>query len=138
MGFVFPSLQRIKRKFITGSSYSYDGDGTRARKTTGGANTSYVWDRQSGLPQLVDDGAQSYVQAGAAREQIDRSGTTGYLLHDALGSVRGVGISSGALGGSADYDVFGCPCNNRGRRWAVGQRGWRMRGNGETGMIVAS
>jgi RHS repeat-associated protein len=38
---------------------------------------------------------------------IDGSGTTSYALDDALGSVRGLTDSSGALTGSTDYDVFG-------------------------------
>jgi len=91
----------------TTTSYVYDGDGTRTAKTTGTTTSSYLWDREAGLPQLVDDGTQSSLGDGAARQQTDRSGTTTSLLPDALGSVRGLASGTSGLAGSADYDVFG-------------------------------
>jgi len=91
----------------TTTSYSYDGDGVRTAKSTGGTTTSYLWDRETGLPQLVDDGTRSYLGDGDARQQTDRAGSTTSLLPDALGSVRGLATSTAGLAGSADYDVFG-------------------------------
>ena len=42
----------------TSSTYSYAGDDVRASKTVGGNTTSYLSDRESGLPLLVGDGTQ--------------------------------------------------------------------------------
>jgi RHS repeat-associated protein len=90
----------------TTTSYAYDGDEVRVRKTQGMTTTGYLWDRESGLPLLVDDGTTGYVHADGVLEQVS-GGTPRYLLGDALGSVRGSSDGDGALTGSADYEVFG-------------------------------
>jgi RHS repeat-associated protein len=66
----------------------------------------YLWDRQSGLPLLVDDGVHGYVHADGVQEQIAGM-TARTLLPDGLGSVRGSADGTGTLSGSADYEVFG-------------------------------
>ena len=74
----------------TTTQYTYDGDDVRVRKQTGATTTTYLWDRESGLPLLVDDGTNGYVHAGGVQEQLMAAGgTPTYLLADALGSVRG-------------------------------------------------
>jgi RHS repeat-associated protein len=88
------------------TSYAYDGDDLRLQKTQGMATTTYLWDRESGLPLSVDDGSTGYVHADGMLEQVSGS-TPRYLLGDALGSVRGSSDGDGALTGSADYAVFG-------------------------------
>jgi RHS repeat-associated protein len=90
----------------TTTSYAYDGDDVRVQKTQGMTATSYLWDRESGLPLLVDDGTSGYVHADSVLAQVN-GGTPRYLLGDALGSVRGSSDADGALVGSADYEVFG-------------------------------
>jgi RHS repeat-associated protein len=90
----------------TATTFAYDGDDVRVRKTQGATTVNYLWDRQSGLPLLVDDGTTSYVHAGDLQEQ-ESGGTARSPLTDAVGSVRGVADASGVLVGSADYDVFG-------------------------------
>ncbi|MDQ6713910.1 MAG: hypothetical protein M3Z28_12085, partial [Candidatus Dormibacteraeota bacterium] len=94
----------------TSSTYTYDGDGARvAAKVGANSTTSYLWDRKATLPLLLDDGGHAYVQSGGVQEQLDSGGTSTatYPLTDALGSIRGMANGSGAVAGSADYDVFG-------------------------------
>jgi len=91
------------------STYTYDGDGVRvAAKFGSAATTNYLWDRRAPLPLLVDDGSHGYVHSNGVMEQLDSDSSTAiYPLSDGLGSSRGVANSSGAVAGSADYDVFG-------------------------------
>jgi RHS repeat-associated protein len=79
----------------------------RTARSTSGTPISYLWGREAGLPQLVDDGTQSYLGDGDARQQTGRTGDTTSLLPDALGSVRGLASGTSGLAGSADDDVFG-------------------------------
>lgn len=59
----------------TSTAYAYNGDGIRTSKTaSGGTPVNYLWDEESGLPLLVDDGATSYLQANGAIADIDGSG----------------------------------------------------------------
>jgi RHS repeat-associated protein len=91
----------------TSSTYIYAGDDVRASKTVGGSTTSYLWDRESGLPLLVGDGTNWYLHADNLIAEVDNANAAKYHLNDALGSVRGIADGAGALAGSADYDVFG-------------------------------
>src|SRR5581483_6936055 len=100
---------RLASSTVAGTSTSYQcaGDNLRTSKQSGATTTNYLWDREAGDAELVDDGSQSYLHADGVQEQIDRSGQPQYLLGDSLGSVRGVTDGSGTLTGSADYGVFG-------------------------------
>jgi RHS repeat-associated protein len=111
----------------TASSYSYDADGTRVAAQVGTNSTSYLWDRQSSLPLLVDDGSHGYIHTstGGVLEQLTSAGGSAalYPLPDALGSVRGLANASGALAGSADYNVFGAPRSTSGSSSVFGFTG---------------
>jgi RHS repeat-associated protein len=89
------------------TGYAYKGDDVRVQKSQGMATTSYLWDRVSGLPLLVDDGTTGYVHADGMLAQVAAGGTPRWLLADALGSVRGAADATGAQAGSADYEAFG-------------------------------
>jgi RHS repeat-associated protein len=89
------------------TSYAYDGDGTRITKTVDEVPTTYLWDRECCLPQMVDDGTNAYLHAEGTVAQIDDADDPAYLLDDGLGSVRGLTDDGGDLTGTADYDVFG-------------------------------
>jgi RHS repeat-associated protein len=91
----------------TATTYAYAGDGVRASKTVGGNTTSYVWDRESGLPVAVDDGTNRYMHADGLIAEIDGANAARYHLGDALGSVRGMADGAGALVATASYDVYG-------------------------------
>jgi RHS repeat-associated protein len=116
----------------TATSYAYDGDGVRTAKTVGaGTPITYLWDRESGLPLLVDDGASAYLQANGPVEDIDGSGTASYHLGDALGSTRGLTDGSGAVTGTLDYDVFGATRSASGATSALAFTG--QQSDAETG-----
>ncbi|MDQ3044076.1 MAG: hypothetical protein M3R06_02840, partial [Chloroflexota bacterium] len=85
----------------TTAAYTYDGDDTRVSKSTGGTTTPYLWDRQAGLPLLVDDGSQRYLHAGGVLAGISSDGSASYPLMDGLGSVRARTNGSGAVTESA-------------------------------------
>jgi RHS repeat-associated protein len=89
------------------TSYIYDAEGMRVR-ASGAVSATYVWDRQGGLPGLLSDGTTGYVndESGQVLEER-RSGAANYPLSDALGSVREVTDSGGAVVGQAAYDVYG-------------------------------
>ena len=97
------------------SSATYDGNGLRSADTVtpsgGSASTQhFVWDTTASVPELLMDGSNAYVYAGggAPIEQVElSSGTVHYLVDDALGSVRGVVDSSGAVVATASYDAWG-------------------------------
>jgi RHS repeat-associated protein len=102
-------------------TYTYDGDDRRMTRTSGGSEDGYLWDRQRDLPTVADDGTTGYVHGPAGlAEEVDAGGTT-YPLRDGLGSVRGRTNASGAVTGTADYDVWGNP---RGSSGAGGLYGW--------------
>ena len=107
----------------TTTDFAYDGDGTRTSKTVGSTTTPYLYDSESGLPLLVDDGSNAYLQQDGALSQTDGSGDPSYLLGDALGSVRGVTDDTGALTGSADYNAFGSVRASSGASSALGYTG---------------
>jgi len=78
------------------TSYSYDGDGRRVQKTSGGVTTTYVYDAAGQL-------AAEYVNGTPPAEPC----TTCYLTTDQLGSTRMVTDSAGNLVSLHDYLPFG-------------------------------
>ncbi len=117
----------------TTTEFAYDGDGTRSSKTTGDDTTNYLYDAQSGLPQVVDDGTNSYLQQGGAQAQIDDgSDDPSYFVDDALGSVRVVTNDSGDPTGSTDYNAFGSERTTSGDTSALGFTG--QQSDPETGL----
>ncbi len=87
------------------ATYTYDGDGVRVGAEVDSSPSEFLVDREGGLPTVVDDGAQSYLQADGLIEVA--GGGDLYPLTDALGSVRVVTNASGAVVGSKSYEVFG-------------------------------
>ena len=79
----------------------------RVSATSAGTTTPYVWDRVGELPLLIDDGDMNYLHANGILAEIDQTNAASYHLADALGSVRGLTDSTGALSGTASYDAFG-------------------------------
>jgi len=68
------------------TTYAHAGDEVGANKSSGGATTPCLWDREAGLPLPTSDASQSYVHADGVLAGID---------------------GAGALAGGADYDDFG-------------------------------
>ena len=72
------------------ASFAYDGLGDRLQQTVGGVPTNYAVDINSALPQVLQDGTNSYIYGVGNLAQTNAS-TTDYFLPDALGSTRPVG-----------------------------------------------
>jgi RHS repeat-associated protein len=82
----------------------------RASVTGDGAQTD-TWDNAtSDLPLLLTDGTDDYLYGpnDQAIEQVDQtSGTTTYLQHDQIGSVRTLTDQTGAIVGTYSYYPYG-------------------------------
>jgi RHS repeat-associated protein len=72
---------------------------------------------------LVDEGANAYLHQDGVSAQVPASGTPGYMLGDALGSVRGITDTSGVLTASANYDIFGAVRTSSGPQSVFGFTG---------------
>ena len=102
-----------------GESYTYDDYGRHISISAGGVTQTYgydaqdvrvtvdgqtqLWDRNGGLPTLIStSGGDNYVHtAGIARDG------DGWLLADAVGSVRTVVDNTGATTGTQSFTAFG-------------------------------
>ncbi len=99
----------------TMTSATYNGLGLRTAVTVtpsgGGSRTnSFVWNTLTAVPRLLRDASYAYIygQGATPLEQVNlSSGALTYLVTDALGSVRGVVSSSGALMATTSYDAWG-------------------------------
>ena len=91
--------------------FTYDGDSNRASKTVNGTTTSYLYDLNLPLPQLLVEttGGQNtlYLYGADLIAYIAPDGTPIYYHHDGLGSIRLLSNTSGQSTASYAYDVFG-------------------------------
>jgi RHS repeat-associated protein len=110
------------------ATYSYDGAGLRMAKTvvSGGipTTTSFVWDDSAGMPQLLSDGTNSYIDGPLGPvEQMSSSGVADYYSTDSLGSTRMLTDASGAVAATFTFDAYGKLTSSTGTattslRWA--------------------
>ena len=96
---------------ITGAvsaTYSYDGDGLRTSKTTGGVSSSFGWNDESGIPLLLRDRNDYYVYGpdGVPLERLGSSPTL-YLHTDQQDSIRLVTDTAGNAACTASYTPWG-------------------------------
>ena len=91
------------------ATYTYDGDGLRATRTTAGATQQFAWDLTGTVPLLLTDGSTSYLYdtTGNPVEQIDATGTVLYYQHDQYGSTRLLTTSSGTIAATYTYTPYG-------------------------------
>ncbi|MBJ7459016.1 MAG: RHS repeat-associated core domain-containing protein, partial [Thermoleophilaceae bacterium] len=92
------------------ATYAYDADGLRMSKTlTGKPATRMIWDRSQAIPNLMGDGANTYIYGpdGTPLEQISSAGAVSYLHHDQLGSTRLITSSTGAKVATYNFDPYG-------------------------------
>ncbi len=94
--------------------YAYSPDGIRSTKSGPGTNTTYKWDRASGLPMLLSEtttnvGTTYYIYgpAGLPIEQINANGSVYFIHHDQLGSTRMITDVSGNAVATISYDAYG-------------------------------
>jgi len=107
---------RLTEAEVGGTTVAFDylGDNTRQDKTVDSSTTTeYLWDRASGLAMLLGDGTTSVVHSGAGATEVDDATDDRLFdLTDGLGSVRAQSDDTGAVIGTADYDVWGAEQTN--------------------------
>lgn len=89
-------------------TYAYNGLGDRLQETVNGVTTTFTMDLNTGLTQALSDGTHEYLYGAGRIAQLD-TGTldTEYYLTDALGSVRQLTDSTGAVTLARTYDPYG-------------------------------
>ena len=92
----------------TKATYTYNGDGLRATRTSGQATQTFTWN-QAPVPLLLSDGTTDnlYDDHGLPIEQIDGTGGTSYYSHDQYGSTRVLSDSAGAVTATFSYTPYG-------------------------------
>lgn len=91
--------------------YSYDASGYLSnRKKDGQSTNSFVWDTNSSIPLLIDDGKFEYIY-GIERTPIVQiskdDGIISYLQSDSIGSVVAKTNQDGSLSGETTYSPYG-------------------------------
>jgi RHS repeat-associated protein len=85
--------------------------GNRTAQTVGGVTTEYVLDVAGGLPEVIvatrGEASTRYVQVQGQILAEHEAGAWGYVLPDALGSVRQVIDAAGQVTLAQSYDPFG-------------------------------
>ena len=95
--YAYDTANRLSQVVQGGVAYSfaYNGLGDRVQQTVGGAATSYTLDLNTGLTQVLADGASTYLYGlGRIGQQ---SAEWAYHLPDALGSMRQVADAAGTV-----------------------------------------
>ncbi|HEU0291238.1 MAG TPA: RHS repeat-associated core domain-containing protein [Anaerolineales bacterium] len=88
------------------ASYVYNGLNDRLQETVSGVTTTFTMDLNTGLTQALSDGTHTYVYGVGRIAQATATGTE-YFLGDALGSVRQMTNTSGAITYARAYDPYG-------------------------------
>jgi RHS repeat-associated protein len=100
------------------TTVEYDGLGNRTAQTVGGVTTEYVLDVAGGLPEVIvatTGGASTrYVQVQGQILAEQEAGAWGYVLPDALGSVRQLVGSDSQVDLAQSFDPFGVPFETSG------------------------
>jgi RHS repeat-associated protein len=87
------------------TTFTYNGGGLRDALTTGGNTTTFTWDVNRSIPQVLDDEDLRYVYGIGRIAQVGAS--THYYLSDGLGSTLALTDEDGDVANDYDYDVFG-------------------------------
>ena len=89
------------------TGFAYNGDGLRDSLTYDSNTTTFTWDVNASVPQVLDDGNFRYVYGLGLISEVDNSDNTYYYLSDGLGSTAALTDDSGALENTYEYDAFG-------------------------------
>jgi RHS repeat-associated protein len=95
------------------TTYTYDGDGTRASKTVSGSAEAFTWGAAGGRAQLLVDSTSSsttyyiYGAGDSPIEQVTSAGVVDYYHQDELGSTRVVTDNTGTIVATYTYDAYG-------------------------------
>ncbi|MFZ6027009.1 MAG: RHS repeat-associated core domain-containing protein [Chloroflexota bacterium] len=96
------------------STYAYNGNGDRLQQTVNGVTTNYTLDLNTGLIQVLDDNANTYLYGRGRIAQTEHvSGIPQYFLGDArrlhavAGSVRQLADATGEITLARSYTPYG-------------------------------
>ncbi len=95
------------------STYAYNGQSDRVSQTVSGVTTRYTLDLASLYTQVLADNSTSYLY-GLGRIGEQQTGGWAYHLTDALGSVRQLTTSAGAVSLARWFDPYGAPLTTTG------------------------
>ena len=98
------------------SSSVYNGDGLRDSVTYFGYPTTYTWDVNRLVPQVLDDEVEQYLYGLGRISQVE-STHSHYYLTDGLGSTLALTDESGDVSNAYEYDVFGAVRSDIGRQY---------------------
>ncbi len=87
-------------------TFGYNGLGDRLQQTANSVTTSYTVDLNTGLTQVLADGTSTYLY-GAGRIAQQSAAGKEYFLGDALGSVRQLADTNGAVSLARSYQPYG-------------------------------
>jgi RHS repeat-associated protein len=106
--YTYDSANRLKTisNQTTTISYAYNGLGDRLQETVNGMTTTFAMDLNAGLTQALSDGTHDYIYGNGRIAQVNGADTE-YFLTDALGSVRQLTDSAGAITFAQAYDPYG-------------------------------
>lgn len=104
----YDHANRLTLVLMEGDTYNfaYNGLGDRLRQTVNGMPTSYWLDINSGLTQVLEDEANTYLY-GMGRIGEEQPSGWQFYLGDALGSVRQLVDVSNGVGAGMAYEPFG-------------------------------
>jgi YD repeat-containing protein len=107
--FAWDYENRLTSATISGTqtTYTYNGDGLRQTRASGGNTTSYVWDVAAKVPMMLQDGTSTFVYGLGLISTTDGSANQTYYLKDGLGNTVALCSGSGALTAAYTYDVYG-------------------------------
>jgi RHS repeat-associated protein len=91
----------------TQTTYTYNGDGLRQMRASGGNTTPYIWDVAAKVPMMLQDGTSTFVYGLGLISTTDGSGNQTYYLHDGLGNTVALCNGSGTVTATYTYDVYG-------------------------------
>jgi hypothetical protein len=87
------------------TTFTYNGDSLRDSLTVNSNTTTFTWDVNRSIPQVLDDEDFRYVYGIGRIAQVGAS--THYYLSDGLGSTMALTDEEGDVVNDYDYDVFG-------------------------------
>ena len=92
------------------TTFGYNGDGLRDSRTFNSSTTTFTWDANRSIPQVMDDGDAQYTYglgriAKLEAPSVEGSGTYNYVV-DGLGSTVKL-IDGNTVHHDTEYDVFG-------------------------------
>ena len=88
------------------TDFAYNGDGLRDSLTYDSNTTTFTWDVNASVPQVLDDGDFRYVYGLGRIAEVDGSDNAHYYLADGLGSTIALTDDSGAVENTYVYDPF--------------------------------